>query len=122
MIYTPTVWQTGDIITAEKLNKAEQGIEANSNIVYVVKGEVTQGTPVITEGDFDDACSFIEAGGTVVLTLSVEGAGTYQYYSCKYVSDDSTAIYLFNVFEAQGVLTMAGFAWTESGLADWPTQ
>lgn len=26
MAYTPTVWATGDIITAEKLNKMEQGI------------------------------------------------------------------------------------------------
>ena len=28
MGYIPTEWQTGDIITAEKLNKAEEGIEA----------------------------------------------------------------------------------------------
>lgn len=30
MAYTPTVWATGDTITAEKLNKAEQGIAAAS--------------------------------------------------------------------------------------------
>lgn len=28
MAYTPTVWETGDVITAEKLNKAENGIAA----------------------------------------------------------------------------------------------
>lgn len=27
MAYTPTVWETGDVITAEKLNNMEQGIE-----------------------------------------------------------------------------------------------
>lgn len=30
MSYTPTQWNTGDIVTAEKLNKMEQGIEKNS--------------------------------------------------------------------------------------------
>ena len=121
MAYTPTVWATGDIITAEKLNKAENGIAANSNIVYVAKGEVDDGVPVITEGDFDDACAVIEAGGIVALTLSVEGSGTYHYFSCMYVSGESTAIYLFNVFYNSG-FNLAGFEWTESGLADWPVQ
>ena len=27
MAYTPTEWQTGDVITAEKLNKLEQGVQ-----------------------------------------------------------------------------------------------
>ena len=29
MAYTPTNWQDGDIITADKLNHLEQGIAAN---------------------------------------------------------------------------------------------
>lgn len=32
MAYTKTVWQTGDVITAAKLNNAEDGIEAASPI------------------------------------------------------------------------------------------
>ena len=31
MSYTPTNWQTGDTITAEKLNKLEEGVAAVSN-------------------------------------------------------------------------------------------
>ena len=27
MSYTPTTWNTGDVITAEKLNKLEQGVQ-----------------------------------------------------------------------------------------------
>ena len=27
MAYTPTTWNTGDLITAEKLNKLEQGVQ-----------------------------------------------------------------------------------------------
>ena len=35
MAYTPTVWATGDVITAEKLNKMEQGIVAADNVVVI---------------------------------------------------------------------------------------
>jgi hypothetical protein len=31
MAYTPTNWQTGDVVTAEKLNKLEGGVAALSN-------------------------------------------------------------------------------------------
>lgn len=31
MAYTPTTWQTGDLITAERLNKLEQGV-ANEQV------------------------------------------------------------------------------------------
>ena len=27
MAYTPTTWKTGDLITAEKMNKLEQGVQ-----------------------------------------------------------------------------------------------
>ena len=27
MAYTPTVWKTGDVITAEKMNKLEEGVQ-----------------------------------------------------------------------------------------------
>ena len=29
MAYTPTTWETGDLITAEKMNKLEQGFKMN---------------------------------------------------------------------------------------------
>ena len=31
MSYTPTAWKNGDTITAEKLNKIEEGIEDSSS-------------------------------------------------------------------------------------------
>lgn len=36
MGYIPTEWQTGDVITAEKLNKAENGIAAAYPVVLTV--------------------------------------------------------------------------------------
>ncbi len=36
MAYNPTVWETGDIITSERLNKMEQGIlDAETVVVHV---------------------------------------------------------------------------------------
>lgn len=36
MAYTPTVWAKGDVITAEKLNKAEQGISSTNPLVITL--------------------------------------------------------------------------------------
>lgn len=33
MSYTPTTWQTGDTITANNLNKIEQGIKNNADAI-----------------------------------------------------------------------------------------
>lgn len=43
MSYTPTQWQTGDTITAEKLNKMEGGIEAAAVVHIPVKTRNTPG-------------------------------------------------------------------------------
>ena len=35
MSYTPTNWATGDVITAEKLNKLEQGVASGGGVLIV---------------------------------------------------------------------------------------
>lgn len=47
--YTPTVWETGDLITAEKLNKIEDGI-ANASAVTVEALSVTENGTYSEEG------------------------------------------------------------------------
>lgn len=42
MSYTPTNWQTGDIVTAERLNKMEQGIKENAG--YWIPLQFSNGT------------------------------------------------------------------------------
>lgn len=37
MSYTPTEWKNGDTITAEKLNKIEEGIEGASGVLIVTE-------------------------------------------------------------------------------------
>ena len=36
MSYTPTTWQSGDVITSTKLNKLEQGVAGNILIVDII--------------------------------------------------------------------------------------
>lgn len=36
MSYTPTNWQSGDIVTSEKLNKLENGVAGAGGVVLVV--------------------------------------------------------------------------------------
>ena len=71
MAYIPTEWETGDVITAEKLNNIENGIVVNEEAiddatehgVYMLAGDGTldyatqQTTFVITSGDIDDVVS-----------------------------------------------------------------
>ena len=59
MSYTPTTWQTGDTITAEKLNNMESGIE-DANYPFIVTltptAEDFSGTMDKTPEEIDEAC------------------------------------------------------------------
>ena len=63
MAYTPTVWETGDVITAEKLNKAENGIAAASDMMFFVDYGETSSVLDKTAGEIKTAC---EAGKIVI--------------------------------------------------------
>lgn len=67
MAYVPTEWQTGDVVTAEKLNKIESGIEeCSSNIPSMsglVEASVDAETDVITiNKSFSDLFAIMRAG------------------------------------------------------------
>lgn len=66
MAYEKTVWQNGDVITATKLNKMEDGIDSAS-IVFVVKCDES-GVLDKTYQEIFDAAS----NGNVVIGLVVE--------------------------------------------------
>ena len=63
MAYTPTVWVTGDKITAEKLNKEEQGIAMATpmlcSIVFASEDSATMNQT------YDDIVTALTAGRTV---------------------------------------------------------
>lgn len=63
MGYIPTEWQPGDVITAEKLNKAEQGIAAASAYpgVFSVSGTI-DGEVITLNHTAQEIIDAIEAG------------------------------------------------------------
>lgn len=68
MSYTKTNWQTGDTITAEKLNHAEQGIYDNSNCILFTTATYNEETGYITLDKTwneinSSKISFIDFGG-----------------------------------------------------------
>ena len=77
MSYTPTTWQTGDTITAEKLNNMESGIE-NANNPFIVTL-----TPTAEDfsGTMDKTCGEIsaayEAGKTIAFKIYTNQVGSY---------------------------------------------
>lgn len=71
MAYTPTNWQTGDVITAQKLNHAEQGIYDASPIVitgseWVDDTASTAHSTLCTVAELD---GYLTAGHNVVFIL-----------------------------------------------------
>ena len=53
MAYVPTVWATGDVITAEKLNKAEEGIASASMKLVVIDANQKDASNKIYLSDAD---------------------------------------------------------------------
>lgn len=80
MSYTPTAWQTGDVVTAEKLNKLEGGVAALSNYDFVLTNA--------EDGVTADGLSFEE--------LYQKGA---ENITAKYINrnDETAATFLWSV-------------------------
>lgn len=81
MAYTPTEWQTGDVVTAEKLNKIEGAIEECSSNVPTVSGLVEASmdpeTNIVTlNKSFSDLFAIIQAR-VVPFLVVFEDSGVY---------------------------------------------
>lgn len=116
MAYTPTVWETGDIITAEKLNKAENGISAAS--AFVCSIEFASATEATIDQDYDDIVAAIRAGRPVIFLNDDAESGVLTYFTLlqaldEYQTDPNTVvlsslyegnIYKFSFLETDGIL------------------
>lgn len=92
MSYTPTNWQTGDTITAEKLNNMESGIE-NVNNPFIV-------TLTPTEADFsgtmDKTVAEINAAyevGQRIVFRVMTSANSYVDVQMSYAGRNTTSQY-----------------------------
>lgn len=97
MAYTPTQWNTGDDVTATKLNKMENGI-ANAGSALIV--DVNENSPYISDTEngaslnktFSEIYDALKSGVPVYVRKVVENNGPSSDYAC--------VTYLFNVIGA----------------------
>ena len=65
MAYTPTEWNTGDVITAEKMNKLEQGVQNEQVGPQGEQGKTGPQGPAGTDGKYVTAIALTTTGGAV---------------------------------------------------------
>ncbi len=68
MAYVKTTWQTGDVITAAKLNNAEGGIEALQPLFITVTTDADTGTRTMDK-TFSEIVSALSAGRFCVVSF-----------------------------------------------------
>lgn len=82
MSYTPTEWSTGDVVTAEKLNKIEGGIENAGGQWYDYRIDITINGSTVT-ADYNGASlteiatAYKDDPSTGILAI-LHGADTYE--------------------------------------------
>ena len=75
MSYTPTNWQTGDTVTAEKLNKMEQGIEENAG--YWIPLQFSNGTFSVPVDKVDEVLYALYNPDSVFINGAVIGDSAF---------------------------------------------
>lgn len=101
MSYTPTNWQTGDTITAEKLNKMESGISANDTALTPFIVTLTP-TAQDFSGTMDKTVAEIYAAyqsGKKIVFRILMGASVYMEVDCTARFANGGQVYpSFNAF------------------------
>lgn len=105
MAYTPTVWETGDIITAAKLNNIEQGIEA-SVPYWVTFSDDNQSGAVVSDKTYDEVVAAWNAGkfiigryGDTIMELQRFSAGSF-LFGHVHCNSSSTDLGVYVDFES----------------------
>ncbi len=89
MAYTPTTWNDGDLITAEKLNKLEQGVQNEQVGPQGPKGDPGAQGPQGPKGDTGAAGAAGADGKSVKAIALTTTGGAVTGGTCT-LSDDST--------------------------------
>lgn len=91
MAYTPTNWNDGDLITAEKLNKLEQGVQNEQVGPQGPKGDPGDTGPAGADGDPGAAAGFgtptatVDANtGTPEVTVTASGPDTEKVFAFEF--------------------------------------
>ena len=106
MSYIPTEWQTGDIVTAEKLNNMESGISAASASgggLQIIEVTMSNQGVVSCGKSYNELCAYIESGKSLLFSFDFEGSGSgygtldQLYYSAS-TEGYTLAVYLDSTY------------------------
>lgn len=87
MTYTPTEWKNGDTITAEKLNKLEDGVNsANSNSNTLLVTFTGSDYDWIGDKTYGEILNAFESGKAVICKKEYEGIEDAEYTPIIYLS------------------------------------
>lgn len=111
MAYTKTNWQTGDIVTSEKLNKIEQGIvDAGPMIVHATEATENDTTTYTLDKTFNELKTAFDAGTDVKILVPREANGATMLLSSRMTR--------YGYGESDGVSQCAAF-FEESDAGNW---
>lgn len=90
MAYVKTVWETGDVITAEKLNHAENGIATANNIIGNLIIHVTVESDIATlDQKWQDIFDAFSTGVPCIISGVNDGLYYQEFVQAVY-SDEGT--------------------------------
>lgn len=139
MAYTPTIWETGNVVTAEKLNKMEGGIEDanekelpsvtgtdNGDVLTVVEGVWAKANPpsslpAVTGADNGNVLTVIEGSWAKAAPNGSElfGVGFYwddDHYASNKTFNEIAAVFLNKI--VYGYQTEGPFSYRVVGHTD----
>lgn len=116
MGYIPTEWQTGDVITAAKLNKAEEGIADAGAFVVTITGYDEETYDAILSATWQEVYDALSSGKPVVL-VDTQGDTCSQrfFYNCGN-SQPTEPYYAFASAQGESVLKFVAVGGVASGI------
>lgn len=94
MAYTPLNWQSGDIVTAEKLNQMKGGV------LFITPTEIGVGT-VSLGYSYNDIVAMIENNIFPMLSVEVNGVHSFERLSAYEEYEGTYTVYMGEDFTAQ---------------------
>lgn len=98
MSYTPIGWETGDIVTAEKLNKMDEQIAENANAYVVTVAEDELVAEYITDKTFNEVQNAIIESRCVLFVKTGENGAVYVQKPVGYEYAENT----YKILMSQG--------------------
>lgn len=113
MAYTPTEWETGDVITAVKLNKLENGVAAIDGVMVVLAEEVDD-TATLT-ATYAEIAAAMTAKIPVFVIFQGDGYNTMCPVYQNAVIGGDTTVYQISAYDFPSAAAVHFYAEAEDG-------